>query len=73
MFKERFYEAVNGAEWQLIILAAILLERPLIAHHLANAISGISLTVAAEPYRFNLTSTEFSPETKSILPTRLTA
>ena len=54
----------------LVIVPGAILRRAIgsDAQRLANAINGIGLIVAAGPYRLNLTSAEFSPDAKAMLP-----
>jgi len=54
----------------LVIVPGAILHRAIgsDAQRLANAIRGISLIVAAGPYRLNLTSAEFSPDAKTVFP-----
>jgi Kef-type K+ transport system membrane component KefB len=54
----------------LVIVPGAILRRAIGSdvQRLANAINGIGLIVAAGPYRLNLTSAEFSPDAKAMLP-----
>jgi ribosomal protein L18E len=54
----------------LVIVPGAILRRAIgsDAQRLADAIAGISLIVAAGPYRLNLTSVEFSPDAKVVFP-----
>jgi nucleotide-binding universal stress UspA family protein len=54
----------------LVIVPGAILRRAIgsDAQRLADAIAGISLIVAAGPYRLNLTSVEFSSETQALFP-----
>jgi ribosomal protein L18E len=58
----------------LVIVPGVILRRVIGSdvQRLADTIAGISLIVAAGPYRLNLTSVEFSPEAQSVLPMSMT-
>jgi len=54
----------------LVVVPSAIMRRAIgsAAQQLAETITDISLIVAAGPYRLNLTSAEFSPETQAVFP-----